>query len=48
LLQLVKSFSAEEARKIAEELSDPRSREMLFTVAEDYLRLAEHAERRAK
>jgi hypothetical protein len=39
---------AEEAHKIAEELSDPISREMMFTIAEDYLRLAEHAERRAK
>ena len=39
---------AEEARTIAEKLSDPKSREILFTIAEDYLRLAEHAERQAK
>jgi hypothetical protein len=37
---------AEEAHRIAEELSDSISREMMFTIAEDYLRLAEHAERR--
>ena len=39
---------AEEAHRIAEELSDSISREMMFTIAEDYLRLAEHAERRIK
>ena len=41
------SGATEEARTIAEHLSDPQSRTML-RIAEDYERLAAHAERRAK
>jgi hypothetical protein len=38
---------AEEARRIAEELSDPNAKTIMHRIAEDYLRLAEHAQRRA-
>jgi hypothetical protein len=37
---------AEEARSIAEQLSDPESRRMMLRIAEDYERLATHARRR--
>ena len=39
---------AEEARSIAEELSDPESRRMILWIAEDYERLATDASRRKK
>ncbi len=39
---------AEEARSIAEQLSDPESRRMMLRIAEDYERLATHARRRKK
>ena len=39
---------AEEARSIAEQLSDLQSRRMTLGIAADYARLAEHAEQRAK
>jgi len=39
---------AEEARSIAEQLSDPESRRMMLRIAEDYERLATHASRRKK
>jgi hypothetical protein len=37
---------AEEARSIADQLSDPESRRMMMRIAEDYERLANHARRR--
>ena len=37
---------AEEARSIADQLSDPDSRRMMLRIAEDYERLANHARRR--
>ena len=39
---------AEEARSIAEQLTDPEAKRMMHRIAEDYLRLAEHAARRPK
>jgi len=39
---------AEEARTIAEKLSDPQSRRTMLRIAEDYERPAAHAERLAK
>jgi hypothetical protein len=39
---------AEEARSIAEQLNEPESSRMLLRIAEDYERLAKHAERRAQ
>jgi hypothetical protein len=39
---------AEEARAIAEQLSDPDSRRMMLRIVEDYERLATHASRRTK
>jgi hypothetical protein len=39
---------AEEARSIAEQLSDPESKPTMFRIAADYDRLAEHAELRAR
>ena len=39
---------AEEARSIAEELSDPESRRMILRIAEDYERLTTPASRRKK
>jgi hypothetical protein len=39
---------AEEARSIAEQLSDPESKRMMLRIAEDYERLAAHAARRMK
>jgi hypothetical protein len=39
---------AEEARCIAEELSDPESRRMILRIAEDYERFATHASRRRR
>ena len=39
---------AEEARSIAEQMSDPDSRRMMLRIAEDYERLAAHARRRMK
>ena len=38
---------AEEARSIAEQLSDPDAKRMMLRIADDYERLAQHAERRA-
>jgi hypothetical protein len=38
---------AEEARSVAEQLTDPVARAMMSRIAEDYERLAEHAQRRA-
>jgi hypothetical protein len=37
---------AEEARSIADQLSDPESRRMMLRIAEDCERLANHARRR--
>ena len=37
---------AEEARSVADQLSDPESRRMMLRIAEDYERLANHARRR--
>ena len=39
---------AEEARSIAEQLNEPESSRMLLRIAEDYERLAKHADRRAQ
>ena len=39
---------AEEARTIAEKLSDPQSRRTMLRISENYERLAARAERRAK
>jgi hypothetical protein len=39
---------AEEARTIAEQLNEPESSRMLLRIAEDYERLAKHAECRAQ
>src|SRR5215472_17263276 len=39
---------AEEARSIAAQLNEPESSRMLLRIAEDYERLAKHAERRAQ
>jgi hypothetical protein len=39
---------AEEARSIAEQMSDPDSKRMMLRIAEDYERLAAHARRRMK
>ena len=39
---------AEEARSIAEQLSDPESKRMMLRIAEDYERLATYAGRRKK
>jgi len=39
---------AEEARSIAEQMSDPDSKQMMLRIAEDYERLAAHARRRMK
>jgi hypothetical protein len=39
---------AEEARSIAEQLSDPESRRMMLRIAEDYELLATHARRRGR
>ena len=39
---------AEEARSIAEEVSDPESRQMILQIAEDYEQFATHASRRKK
>jgi hypothetical protein len=39
---------AEEARSIAEQMSDPDSKQMMLRIAEDYERLAVHARRRMK
>jgi hypothetical protein len=38
---------AKEARNVAEQLTDPTVRAMMSRIAEDYERLAEHAQRRA-
>jgi ribosomal protein S17E len=38
---------AEEARSVAEQLSDPESKRTMLRIAGDYDRLAEHAQRRA-
>ena len=37
---------AEEARSIADQISDPDSRRMMLRIAEDYEPLANHARRR--
>jgi hypothetical protein len=39
---------AKEARNVVEQLTDPTVRAMMSRIAEDYERLAEHAERRAR
>ena len=39
---------AEETRTLAEQLTDPVSTSTLLRIAEEYERLAEHAQRRAK
>jgi hypothetical protein len=39
---------AEEARTIAEQLSDPESKRTMLRIADDYERLAEHAKLRAR
>jgi hypothetical protein len=39
---------AEEARSIAQQLSDPDSKRMMLRIAQDYDRLAAHARRRMK
>ena len=39
---------AEEARSIAEQMSDRDSKRMMLRIAEDYERLAAHARRRMK
>jgi len=39
---------AEEARTLADEMSDEISRQLMLKVAEDYERLARHAEQRAR
>jgi len=39
---------AEEARVLAEQMSDAASREMMLGIAKDYERLAERAEQRAR
>jgi hypothetical protein len=39
---------AEEARTIAEQLSDPESKRTMLRIADDYERLAEHAKQRAR
>ena len=39
---------AEQARALAEQMSDPASREMMVGIAKDYERLAERAEQRAQ
>jgi len=38
----------EEARSIAEQLSDPESKQTMLRIAADYERLAEHAKQRAQ
>jgi hypothetical protein len=39
---------AEEARTLADEMSDETSRHVMLQIADGYERLAEHAEERAK
>jgi hypothetical protein len=39
---------AEEARTLADQLSDPESKRTILRIANDYERMAEHAEVRAK
>jgi hypothetical protein len=39
---------AEEARTVAEQLTDPESKSTMLRIAGDYERLAEHAELRAR
>jgi len=39
---------AEEARSIADQLTEPESKRTMLRIAGDYERLAEHAERRAR
>jgi len=39
---------AEEARSVAEQLSDPESKQTMLRIAADYERLAEHAKQRAQ
>jgi uncharacterized protein YjiS (DUF1127 family) len=38
---------AEEARHLAEQMSDPEAREVMLRIAADYEQLAENAQRRA-
>jgi hypothetical protein len=39
---------ADATRLVAEQWSDPLAREMMFRIAEDYERLADHARQRTK
>ena len=39
---------AKEARDVADQIADPESRRRMITIAEEYERLAERAETRAK
>ena len=39
---------ADEARKLADDMNDPQSKEMMLGIAEDYDRLAERAEKRSQ
>jgi hypothetical protein len=38
---------AEEARTVAEQLTDPIAKAMMLQIAEDYDRIADHAQQRA-
>jgi hypothetical protein len=38
---------AEEARTVAEQLTDPIAKAMMLRIAEDYDRIADHAQQRA-
>jgi hypothetical protein len=38
---------AEEARTVAEQLTDPVAKAMMLQIAEDYDRIADHAQQRA-